>query len=44
MIEVKGGGILKFEDVRDQIETRLKSTKLTESVVEGLRDRLVGAR
>jgi peptidyl-prolyl cis-trans isomerase SurA len=48
--EVKGGGEVEFEDVREQIETRLKSTKLTEGVVESLRNRvfveirLTGAR
>ncbi len=47
---VKGGGDIEFEDVREQIETRLKSTRLTQSVVEGLRERvyvdirLAGAR
>ena len=40
VLEVKGGGLLKFEDVRDQIEGRLKSDLLTESVVEGLRNRV----
>ncbi len=47
---VKGGGDVQFEDVRDQIETRMQSARLTEGVVEGLRDRvfieirLAGAR
>ena len=47
---LKGGGTLKFEDVRDQIESRLRSTRLTESLVEALRERtyvdirLAGAR
>jgi peptidyl-prolyl cis-trans isomerase SurA len=50
VLEVKGGGVLKYEDVREQIEQRLKSTRLTEGVVEGLRNRvfievrLAGAR
>ena len=37
VLEIKGGGALGFEDVRDQIEARLKSEKLTEEVVEALR-------
>ena len=47
---VKGGGDVQFEDVRDQIETRMQSARLTEGVVEGLRYRvfieirLAGAR
>ena len=50
VMEIKGGGALEFEDVRDQIEARLKSQLLNEKVVEGLRNRvfieirLVGAR
>jgi peptidyl-prolyl cis-trans isomerase SurA len=40
VVEIKGGGVLKFEDVRDQIEARLKSDRLTESVVKDLRDRV----
>ena len=50
VMEMKGGGTLQFEDVRDQIEARLRSELLTEKVVEGLRNRvfieirLVGAR
>ena len=39
VLEIKGGGALGFEDVRDQIEARLKSEKLTEEVVEALRSR-----
>ncbi len=39
VLEIKGGGTLLFEDVRDQIEARLKSEKLGEEVVEGLRNR-----
>ena len=50
VLEVKGGGVLNFEDVREQIETRLTSERLTETVIQGLRDRvfieirLAGAR
>ena len=50
VMEIKGGGTLQFEDVRDQIEARLKSELLSKKVVEGLRNRvfievrLVGAR
>lgn len=39
VLEVKAGGPSQFEDVRDLIEERLKSQRLAESVVEGLRNR-----
>ncbi len=39
VLEIKGGGALGFEDVRDQIEARLKSEKLTDEVVDALRNR-----
>ncbi len=50
VMESKGGRTLQFEDVRDQIEARLKSELLRKKVVDGLRNRvfidvrLVGAR
>ena len=39
VLEVRGGGTLEFEDVRDQIEGRLKNQLLMERVVETLRNR-----
>ncbi|MEE2669149.1 MAG: peptidylprolyl isomerase [Gemmatimonadota bacterium] len=39
VLEVKAAGLSQFEDVRDLIEERLKSQRLSEIVVEGLRNR-----
>ena len=39
VLEVKAAGPSQFEDVRDLIEERLKSQRLSESVVEVLRNR-----
>ena len=38
VLELKDGGTPTFEDMRSQIENRLKSEKTTEDVVKGLRD------
>ena len=39
VLEVKAGGPSRFEDVRDLIEERLQSQRLSERVVEALRNR-----
>ena len=39
VLEVKAAGLSQFEEVRDLIEERLKSQRLSEIVVEGLRNR-----